>query len=168
MSSYRFSEKLLVAGLPAQAKAAHIEGAWWVCFWQGGRREPECRRKGMIVPTVEQILYAKNLCRKLNRELHLGGMWLTAWAEPEPATRVPQRFVLLWKDPDGDVPFTLDNEETYLQQLRIPLEEWVSDAEEAWLAFRDLNKKMDIRPQDQIKAALGEPSADSSASIPTT
>ena len=95
-------------------------------------------------------------------------MWLTAWAEPAGSYHVPQRFVLLWKDPDGDVPFTIDNDERYLMQLRIPLEEWVSDAEQAWLAWRELNKKMDIRPQDQIKAALGEPSADSSASIPTT
>ena len=165
---YRFDEKLLVAGLPAQAEAAHIIGAWWVCFWQGGRGEPESRSKGAIVPTVEQTLYAKNLCRKLNRELHLGGMWLTAWAEPAGEDRVPQRFVLLWKDPDGDVPLTLDNDERYVQQLRIPLEEWVSDAERAWLAWREINKKMDIRPQDQIKAALGEPSVDPTASIPMT
>ena len=165
---YRFDEKLLVAGLPAQAEAAHITGAWWVCFWQGGQREPEFRSKGLINPTVEQTLYAKNLCRKLNRELHLGGMWLTAWAEPSIQYLVPHRFIVLWKDPDGDMPFTLDNDEPYAYQLRIPLEEWVSDAEEAWLTYQEINKKMDIRPQDQIKAALGQPSADSSASMPTT
>ena len=165
---YEFDEKLLVAGLPAQAEAAHILGAWWVCFWPGGLSRPECRKKGAITPTVEQTLYAKNLCRKLNRELHLGGMWLTAWAEPAGAYNVPQRFVLLWKDPDGDVPFTLDNDERYAKQLLIPLEEWVSDAEQAWLAWREVNKKMDIRPQDQIKAALGEQSADPRASIPMT
>ena len=168
MAGYRFDENILVAGLRSQAEAAHIAGAWWVCFWQGGAREPESRQKGTIRPTIEQILYAKKVCRKLNTELHLGGMWLTAWAEPAPADHVPQRFVILWKDPDGDVPFTVDSDDPYFKLIGIPLEEWLADAEQAWQAFREINKKMDIRPQDQIKAALGEPSADSSAIISTT
>ena len=168
MRPYEFDGKLLVAGLAPQLEAAHVEGPCALVFWRGGPAEPEMRLAGAIRPTVEQGLYAKRLCRMLNAEMHMHGMWLVVWSEPEPRTKVPHRLVALFKDADGDINFSLDSEDPYERMLVEPVENWGQDAARAVLQHTDMMRKMDITQREQIKQALGEPSADPTAAAPVT
>lgn len=167
-ATYAFDYDRLCANLAAQLEAAHVDPPAALFFWPGGIREIEMRRQPGIAPTIQQILYAKDLCRRLNAEMHLGGMWIVVFSDPEPETGVPHRLVALFKDADGDINFSLDSEDHYRRMLAEPVENWGQDAAKAVMGHAELLKKMDIGQREQIKRALGQPSADPYAQFPLT
>jgi hypothetical protein len=76
---------------------------------------------------------------------------------------IPQRLVMLWKDRDGDIPFTVDSEDDLVTMLVAGAEFYAQQAEEAYHGYLDHIRDVDVRPQDMRKATQGQPSADPDA-----
>lgn len=122
------------------------------------------RQFGGCRPAPEQIAYARFVCTMLNRRYRFGGAWVIAWCEPRnQVDRTPTRLVFLWKDKDGDVPIAFDTVRP-LEDLVTWGPVWFCEkAEEAFEKYRGWLKGVGVKPEQMIKAALGETSADPEA-----
>lgn len=122
---------------------------------------------GHIVPGGARVMWARMLCRMLNRDAREGGAWVVVWAEPNNwIGREPTRVIFLWKDGDGDVPVTFDSVQPFGALVDMgPL--WLIEcATRAIAAYREHLRESGIRPQDTIKEALGQQSANPRAGGP--
>lgn len=122
-----------------------------------------------------QSLWAGDVLRFLNRELHHDGAWVVVFTHPKPATvenallldnchAEYARYVLLWMDGDGDVQIPIEWEEGTGEvrdwaDVLIAGLEWVGrDCEVAWQSWHELVvRRLDRKEgRDTYKRARGE------------
>lgn len=72
----------------------------------------------MVIP--EQVMWAADVLKRLNRELHHDGAWVVCFTDPAPdghpeaviiqgsGHREYARYVLMWMDPDADIQFSIE------------------------------------------------------------
>ena len=124
------------------------------------------RQIGEIKPATSMRDLAIRYMQRLNREVAHDGAWIVAWCDvamrPHPVIfglDVPifTRLVTLWKDRDGDVPFTCDTDDL-LRDLLVPgaVEILVAQADEAWHTTFGIEREAGIGPEHKIKRALGQ------------
>ena len=168
-----------IPSLPVQAESYMLDGGW-LCMLHEGRvlRSRHTGLDGQEINPVA-VLYAEKLCRRLNREIGLDGSWLvglTDFAAVDPddtiiigqALRVdPKRLLMIFADADGDTQFVVDTEDDFIDWLMYE-DQYVADCFQAFMKTRENEKELEITPADKIKAALGERSADPSASPDNT
>lgn len=112
-----------------------------------------------------QAMFAADVLKFLNRELHHDGAWVIAFTHPkkpdpgmaifaQPSTEY-RRYVLLWLDSDGDVQFAVEWIEGESELLDFPevmaagLIPIANQCEGAW-AMWDLHMRKVIEPRDGI------------------
>lgn len=125
---------------PAQA-------VWDACFINDGMLQRMTNyRYGVTPPTPQQIDFAGNLCRLLDRHVTHNGAWLVAWTHPpimsglimvEPDYNW-RRFIMLHMDKDGDAQFTIDNVEPSWIVAAANDEHWIEQAEVGWQKWNHL------------------------------
>ena len=134
------------------------------------------KQVGPIVPSTSMRDLAIRYMQRLNRDLAHDGAWIVAWCDvatrPHPIITgfdLPMftRLVTLWKDRDGDVPFTVDCDDN-LRDLLVPgaIEVLVAQAEEAWQAWVHIEREAGIGPQHKIMRAKGQKSHDPRVKVP--
>ena len=124
---------------------------------------------GAIAPGPLRVTWARYACRLLNRQAREGGAWVVAWCEPrDAAAREPTRVLFLWKDRDGDVPVTFDCVKPFDATVAMGPTWFVEAGTRAIRAFREHLHEADIRPQDMIREAMGQQSANPRAGGPTS
>jgi hypothetical protein len=99
--------------LPASNRdrdAAGSSNRWMV--WAPDKNDPETLPGRALPPTLQQMDFAIALCRALNKRVNEGGSWLVAWTDPNRNEGMPKRLAMGWVDRDGDMPFTVDTEES--------------------------------------------------------
>lgn len=118
-----------------------------------------------------QRVFALDLLRILNQELHHDGAWVILFTNPKPAlpfagSTEHERFCLIWLDKDGDPAFTLDWLEGESEELDFDdvilsgKESWVDRAEAAWQNWHFLMRQvLEPKPEQLIKKARGQVSA---------
>jgi hypothetical protein len=117
----------------------------------------------------DQEIFATDLLRFLNREIHHDGAWAMAFTHPEFNAIMQdgveyKRFLLLWLDKDGDVQLPLDwvHGESddlfdFTEVMMAGLEMWATFAEESWhLWHRAMVQIMAPKANQLIKAAQGQ------------
>ncbi len=114
---------------------------------------------------VEQIMWATDVLRRLNRELHHDGAWVVVFTDPKPPQagelavmntaghREYARYALLWLDHDADVQFAVEwvmNESELLDWCDVLLagiESVMQKCETAWEIWRHHNREV-LDPAD--------------------
>jgi hypothetical protein len=122
----------------------------------------------------EQLMFAADVLRKLNRELHHDGAWVMVYTHPaEPAegsvifvnggNREYRRFVLLWLDQDGDVQIPIDWVKGESELADFPdcliagIEYWMQLCENAWdLWHTHMRQVLEPRQGETFRRARGE------------
>lgn len=125
----------------------------WVVTVNDGRLigyDPDGRHLG---ETYKDL--ALDLVRRLNTEVHHGGVWAVAWDDFDPMGRVPRRLVLGHFDADGDNTVCVDCVEP-IWVMHSLKDQWVGDAEEAIYRRYGWERDLDITDEHKIRAALGE------------
>lgn len=116
----------------------------------------------------DQMVFATDVLRLLNKELHHDGAWVILFTNPRFQTILEtkceyNRFALLWLDADGDVQFTHDwvagegEVFDFTDVLLMGLEGWGDQAEASWQQWYRYMVAVMAPKQDQlIKAAQGQ------------
>ena len=140
-----------------------VEGMW-------ARREPVPPE-----PDTQHRLYGQQLVKLLNGHIAADGLWVVAWSDWPPKNAIllpiscePRLLIMAWFDADLDMQAIVDSQSPFFK-MGSPgaIEGYVQDCAKVLEHYlRDWKKRHDVRPQDQIKATLGQTSADARAVNP--
>lgn len=120
---------------------------------------PLCR------PPVEFQLWARFACERVNKLARKDGAWVVVWCDPT-IHGVPTRVMFLFKDKDGDVPCMFDCAEPFPAIVMLGTDWFVHRAEQVVDNYRrEWIKDLGIKPEQQIRAALGQASVDPKANL---
>ena len=126
---------------------------------------------------AEQTMWASDVLRRLNRELHHDGAWVVVFTAPQPGGEgiaiyaQPNhveyaRYVIMWMDSDGDVQFSMEwvkNESDLLDfadVLIAGLESTMGKAEAAWETWhRAMRQVIDPKEGQTYARAKGQRAA---------
>lgn len=125
------------------------------------------------LPAVpEQIMWAADMLKLLNRELHHDGAWVVVFTHPAPAPALPvlhdhkhadyQRYCLLWLDADGDVQFVQEWEagtgelHDFADVLLAGPLSTAQKCEASWQQWRAIMDALDTTGTQRFKRAKGE------------
>jgi len=123
---------------------------------------------------LEQLTWAADLLRLLNREIHHDGAWVIVFTHPEtphyesilhstPTHWKYRRYAILWIDEDGDPQFTQEWSQNDSEMLDFAdvvvagLESTAAKAETAWQLWNThMRDVLDPAEGQLVKAAKGE------------
>jgi hypothetical protein len=126
---------------------------------------------------AEQSMWADDVLRALNRELHHDGAWVVVFTAPQPLATGTAifaqpdhveygRYVIMWMDADGDVQFSMEwvqNESDLLDfadVLIAGLESTMAKAEACWEAWHmHMRQVLDPQEGQTFKRARGQRAA---------
>ena len=121
-----------------------------------------------------QTMFAADVLKVLNRELHHDGAWVVVFTHPEPPEpgsailltppgREYARYVLMWLDRDGDVQFSVEwvkNESELLdfaEVLEAGIDSVVEKCEGAWQMWHlHMREVLDPREGETFQRARGQ------------
>lgn len=170
-------DTLLTAALLSRfAEEAQLEGGDGRYFAFVERSNGDLLEHNPEAPPIcgEQAMFAADVLKKLNRELHHDGAWVivfTAPDKPTPGTLIfasPDgveyaRYAILWVDTDGDVAFAVEwvrNESELLDfadVLMAGLEATMQHCEFAWQAWHlAMRQVLDPKEGQTFKRAKGQ------------
>lgn len=129
-------------------------------FWDDNPYSPEL--------DGAQAVFARDVLKLLNRELHHDGAWTCVFTHPKPV-QIPftfaeyARFGFIWLDADGDPQFTLEWAEGESEERDFPdllmngLESWGHKCEAAWQSWHHAMRQVLAPKAGQlIKKAQGQ------------
>lgn len=116
---------------------------------------------GLALPYEYQAL-AEQFCLDLNKDLHHDGKWTVTWYGFDFLRARYTKIAWSFFDADDDLQFTVDADDGFLAVF-MSIGDRMQHCEDAYNQWRETLKLNDIRPQDTIKAALGEKSKDPTA-----
>jgi hypothetical protein len=119
-----------------------------------------------------QLLWAGEVLRLLNRELHHDGAWVLVFTHPHsvPGPSVLhqaghaeyRRYGLIWLDADGDPQFTMEWQHgtaelpSFTDVMLAGIESTAQKAEQAWMLWDDSHKTLDLKAEQTFKRAQGQ------------
>src|SRR5580704_2855890 len=123
--------------------------------------------------SAEQMMFAADVLKKLNRELHHDGAWVIVFTHPAPFDpafsiyaqphAMYRRFVFLWLDNDGDAQIPvewIENESEMLDFADVLTAgiEWImQNCENAWDMWHHHKVKViERKPDETFKRAKGQ------------
>lgn len=117
-------------------------GTYWVCLQRdSGLFVSRMNDGNMVAPAPDQQMFAQDLVKMLNKEICHGGRWIIEWTHPGEFhsvegvgtfTRTYERWLMMWMDEDGDIQFSVENEEPMWVIMANGPMHWVGQAEDAW------------------------------------
>ena len=151
----------LMLDLPRQVGIEIEDNRYWTIIWTGGISEPRVMSNG-VYPTLQQKEIARDLLRYLNKEVWLDGSWIISWVDGG-HRQIPQRLVMLFKDKDGDVVFTVGVEESMTRLEKWDVRDYAANAEAAFLQYHEFLDRSGVKSEHMIKRAQGQQSVDPGA-----
>ena len=131
----------------------------WLVVMLDGRLT--ARQLGLCFPSIDERQFAINLCKALNRKHARKGRWAVAWTDPV-ASGAPTRLAMGWQDPDGDIPYWVDCEDGTAAILAAGVDHFVDQCCAAHDEYLAMLRDVDVKPDQQVKRAQGQPYADPS------
>ncbi len=145
------------ARLRAFLDAEAYEGNWWaVIRRQDGTLWEETGRQDVpYAPPDDYKAWARDVCDKLNDEVHYNGVWVVVIFSG--ATR----WAFVWKDWDGDIQIFGDDDGLELIS-RCRITRMLEHADQMILEWMTaVFSNVEVKPEQQVKLAQGEqPTAD--------
>lgn len=142
------------------------EGHFWAVVMRTGGELVSIRSNPFTAPPDEpQRVFAQDMCRALNAQIHHHGAWIVAWTHPRLDGRLVlpltgwryDRWHFVWLDADGDPQFHVDNDEPFAETVGAGMAHWLGQAEEAWQrADMMIHGVLDVQPHQRFMAAKGE------------
>ena len=112
----------------------YSSGPWWACVaLSDGTLCMRGQIDGMAPPPGDVVEKMVEITVMLNRELHLRGHWVSAWADNE--------IAVFWRDGDGDLQFTQTFAEPWVRIRDWPVTEFAQRAQAAWSQWYDFTTK---------------------------
>lgn len=162
----------LLKRFEAEAESNYGDPAYYACILRSDKDLMVHHPFGLPA-SPEQLMFAADGLRFLNRELHHDGAWVIVFTDPKPpqletAIHMPthveySRYVFLWLDADGDVQFPMEWEEggggdldDFADVLIAGLQTLGQHAENAYKMWTEAMRALDASPAEQFKRALGE------------
>lgn len=134
-----------------QAVMGFNPGSYWAAIQRtnGDVRRFACDLKE--TPPDEKQVWLMQILRGLNKELGHDGRWVVGW------THGNTRFIIMWLDEDGDIQFTVENDEAWAIMVTQEWNHWMSQAEEAWRYWHKMMREvLDPGPDALHKRAQGQ------------
>lgn len=97
-----------------------------------------------FIPMQHRINYARSVCRHVNRECAHGGAWFAGWCMGG------RTFILIWKDPDGDIQLSLPCDRPFTIIQGWTLDDWAEHCEQAWQMWCERLDALELA-HDQVK-----------------
>ena len=144
----------------------------YLVMWGDGKFQE--KRRGNCFPSTAQLYFVRELLTQCNQSITHGGIWngvlvdVGTMLDPETTlyTPLPRVIRLGWFDPDGDMTVAIDIEEPISVLYKTGFEYWVNQCEKGWIKHLAMLQDADIRPDDTIKLAQGQRSADPTVEAP--
>jgi len=156
-----FNDDLLVSRHALSRYEAEADGAEWAAVLGTCRgRKIEVITSRATSPGLDpaQAMFAHDVAARLNRELDHDGAWvilLTHRTAISPlviinATQEFKRFCMIWMDADGDIQFTVENDDPLWMVLSQGIHHWMDQAEGAWRQWKHLMRDVLAPSSDQM------------------
>ena len=151
-AGHRLSEDLLRARVRGWMERHESPGMdFWIGAYSASGKWIYCAsRRDSYRPPQEQMKYAMDVCRHLNRHVAGEGAWLAGWI------RRGREFYLLWKDKDGDIQVPIEAQKPWLVLQRYTLDDWEKHATAALGVWSEWHKNMEYGRGQQVRLAKGE------------
>lgn len=141
-----FNDDLFLSGHALRRYATEADnGPWYAVFGRTGGRLITTHKDQVWTPEPEAVqrLFTDDMAAALNQELAHDGAWVVLLTSPimeegglvVSAEREYGRFCFIWMDKDGDIQFTIENEEPLWVVLAQQKLHWMEQAEQAWQAW---------------------------------
>lgn len=170
---HRLITPALLQRFHLEAEAEAGDGRYYACML---RPDGDVLVHHPIGPQLapEQMMWAADVLRALNRELHHDGAWVVVFTHPKPAPTNSviksgsnhceyARYCLIWVDQDGDAQFTqewMENEGDLLDfadVLLAGIESTMAKCEGSWEMWHHHMRQVIAPKQDQLfKRAQGQ------------
>lgn len=125
------------------------EGDGWACgVRENGDIKIVCNAQTR--PHVFQQDFAFELVRKLNKQISNGGTWTVGWCDGW------GKLIILWLDQDGDVQFTVEDDEPVNVILEAGADHFLSQCFDAYGKWRWSMSILDLQDGETYKRAQGE------------
>jgi len=127
-------------------------GGWWAAVQRtNGEIHRFTNGRLLLDPTADQTIWQLDVLKILNHEIPHDGAWVVGW------THGNTRAIWLWLDQDGDVQFTVDNEESWETQAGTEMLHWIEQCEQGWSYwFHYMREVLDPNPDTLFKRAQGQ------------
>lgn len=119
-----------------------------------GKRGPEL--------DISRSTFARDFLKKLNRELWLDGMWAIAWCNWTFQKAAYTECSFIYLDKDMDVQFVVTCEDP-IETMWNSIDDYMDQCVAAWATWREQLQIVGVKPDQKIKAAIGQASADKRA-----
>lgn len=125
------------------------EGEAWACILkENGEIKIACNAEHQ--PHVFQRDFATDLLRALNVQIANGGAWSVGWCDGY------TKLLILWQDEDGDMQFTVEDDEPVNHIIEAGHDHFVSQCFDAWTMWRRSQAILDLQPGETYKRTQGE------------
>ena len=125
--------------------------SWWIgTYTTEGKWIWASSNENSFVPMQHRIDYARRVCRHVNRECSHGGAWFTGWSMGG-AT-----FILIWKDPDGDIQLSAPCDRPFTIIQGWALEDWAEHCEQMWQMWCERLDAIELKKSQSAKLAQGQ------------
>lgn len=108
---------------------------------------------------VDQMLWAEEACRVLNKECHHDGMWVVGFTHPPSLGDLVavnkqefwKRIVKVWLDADGDVSFTADCVDPWWAVAQQSTDHFINQSEQSWKHWQTLMRDVLDPSENQLR-----------------
>jgi hypothetical protein len=132
-------------------RRVHLEAGGDSAWIAMRRTNGEIVTRGQLIPTMPMVIYGRGLVTALNTRIPEGGAWIVGW------THGGDRLMALWLDQDGDVRFTVENDEDSAVIIAAGIDDMVRQCFDAIQHLRMSDAALDRRSDQTYKRAQGEP-----------
>lgn len=150
MPMHKVPHHIVIASLLNQLRDEFGDFWWAVIVLNDGTVISRPDRNWQTMPDEEKLELIEKMATKLNSELHHGGHWVTVWTAND-------EWAAMFRDQDGDLQFTVSQDEPWARIRDWPIEDHCKQAAAAHDAWREIrDKHVGVRPDQTIKRALGQ------------
>jgi len=140
----------------------HTSGGYWACLPFDSIDHPFLIFHTGWKPSASHQLFAQEICKVLNAQIAFDGVWSVCWTDWRVPAAAPRRIMFNFFDEDFDLQFVVDSDDPITVMVQNPMA-YVHQCAEARGRYLEQMKQLEVHPNQLIKAAKGQPSADPDA-----
>lgn len=147
-ATHSLGDDLVTVGLVDQLNH-HLGSSWYACVTFSSGRQT---MRGLYPTTPGPNHHVRDTmlrtAARLNRDLHHEGCWIVAWHL--------ERLVFMWRDWDGDLGTMVQVDEPWPRIRHWSVVEFCDRVETSFEAFREMLRKVELKPEHTIQQARGQ------------